>query len=288
MGITINLSSLRSRVIRTAATSVGIRRFATSGSMIESDEQGGASCTATAIQLFGALRFSVTAIVNLCVSIKNYVMNFNWNMGLDEANANLKSGIESLAGSFGGLLGASLGYLVCGAVPGILMFKFNEALALHVLKEVGEEAVQELAGRISGLIRQSSNVFVRGLIEYGYVAVTSGAKGIFTEVTNTILTASGRGQRLEQAKKTKKEPWSFNKGIEDFVESIPVQAIQNFVENFLEEADEACIEAGYVVAGSIDAYLAANQMSNRNILGEEQAVEVVFNRETLNQQTPTQ
>jgi hypothetical protein len=76
------------------------------------------------------------------------------------------------------------------------------------------------------------------------------------------------------------KPWSFALATEEFVEKIPNTFIRNFVEEFLEESWEGCVEAGYVVANSIDSYLAAEKFkqSTMPILGDTKILEITPNR----------
>ncbi|TAG73301.1 MAG: hypothetical protein EAZ23_10865 [Oscillatoriales cyanobacterium] len=67
-----------------------------------------------------------------------FIANFNWNIS-DES---IDKQIEGLWDAFGGLLGSAvgraIGWIGCGLVPAAAIMTFNEALATHLLKEVGE------------------------------------------------------------------------------------------------------------------------------------------------------
>ena len=62
---------------------------------------------------------------------------------------------------------------------------------------------------------------------------------------------------------------SFAQNVEDRLDKVKNPTARAFLEELLEEADEACIEAGYVVANSMDEYLAQN-----HILGSQHTVQI--------------
>jgi hypothetical protein len=74
------------------------------------------------------------------------------------------------------------------------------------------------------------------------------------------------------------ESWTIAKAVEKKIESIPSQFWRNFTEELLEEGSEACIEAGFAVAGGIDAWLAQQAMQQNNVLGNDRTVEIVPDR----------
>lgn len=294
MPLSIDLSKLGSRIVRaTIGDTTGIRRFAVSATTTRPSSAGGTlniwggasrffnSFLSTLWERLQTGTLTFTKIVGFITSAVRYIFNFNWNMDIDDVNQKMKSQLESLAGQLGSVIGTSIGYLVCGAVPGVLLFGFNEALALYVLKEVGEEALEDIAGQTASLIRQSFTSMGVGLLEYGYVGLKGMINSNFSSITKAFLETQGVDTtKLKEVQQQKKKPWSFAKGIEDLVESIPVQAVENFVENLLEEAAESCIEAGYVVANALDAQMAASQLTAQSSLGERHSVEVIFNRQT--------
>jgi hypothetical protein len=74
------------------------------------------------------------------------------------------------------------------------------------------------------------------------------------------------------------ESWTIAKAVEKKVESIPNIFWRNFTEQLLEEGSEACIEAGYALAGGIDAWLAQQARQNVSLLGSDRTVEIIPDR----------
>jgi hypothetical protein len=74
------------------------------------------------------------------------------------------------------------------------------------------------------------------------------------------------------------ESWTIAKAVEKKIEAIPNEFWRNFTEQMLEEGSEACIEAGFAVAGGIDAWLAQQAMQRNSLLGSDRTVEITPDR----------
>lgn len=294
MGLSIVLSSLNSRAARTASVAGGVRRFAVgalssqvTGNQISKlwngfTRFGGFLVGRIISNLSQGLAFSFTALWGFIISTTQFIWNFNWNATDEELDASIKSAFNALGSSLGGALGNALGWLACGALPGAVVMTFNEPLALHVLKEVGEEALDEIAGNLSNLIRQTANSVVRAGFTYIYKNVRSLYRESSMEFRNKLFDSGVTNQEtLNKAVADREKPWSFAKATEDAIESIPNEFLKNFTEELFEEFGDACIEAGYVVAGGIDSYLASARQAYGGILGVDRTVEILLNRESV-------
>jgi hypothetical protein len=74
------------------------------------------------------------------------------------------------------------------------------------------------------------------------------------------------------------ESWTMAKAVENRIEKIPDAFWRNFTEEMFEEGSEACIEAGFAVAGGIDAWLAQQAMQSDSVLGADRIVEITPDR----------
>lgn len=297
MPLTIALSSLASRTARTAATGgVGIRRIAVNATKTFDDDDGlssvwdglarfGGSLLRGVANVFsGIASFSWTKVWSLIVSGGLFIINFNWNITDQQLSDQIKQAETALAGARGALAGATLGYAICGIIPTATLAVFNEAMALYALKELGEEAAEEIAGLAANLIRLQ----LQQMLKQGFAALYKNLRHILRPaalgVAQLLVNAGILTQdSVNKANKNRKEPWSFASALEDSIESIKDPAQQAYAEEFWEELGEACIEAGYIVAGSIDAYLAQQKISNESILGTERTVEIQTSRLTTAQ-----
>lgn len=291
MTLSIVLSNMRSRAARAKVAANGVRRFAVgalqtevSGDVVHKIWDGFARFAGSIVGgvvkvLFAGLKWSVSALVGILVSSFNFIWNFNWNTDFDDAKAQLNTGLTSLAGSLGTTVGNALGHLVCGGGTTALIMTFNEPLALYLFKELGEDALNDIASNLGNLIRQTANLLAASAFKYLYASAKHFLEWASDEVKKQLVDQGHiTHEQIADTKKAKKEPWSFSSGYQKFVNDIPNQAIQNLLENTVEEFSDACINDGYIIGAGIDSYLAAAKIANGGILGTDQAVEILLNR----------
>lgn len=296
MGLEIYLTNMTSRAARKSVANDGIRRFAKNAIQDHKDSSGNligklwngftrfaGSLISKVWQILSAgIAFSITAIYSMCVSAFQFVWNFNWNATDADLDSQIKSSFVALSGSVGGTLGNALGWLACGAVPGATIATFNEAMGLYVLERVGEEALEEIAGNLANLVRQTGMSLTKAFTVWAYKNIRTLWRKPDSVVKQQLLSGGMNQQQADDALAKRNKPWSFAKKLEDFVDGIPNEFIKNFTEELFDEFGDACIEAGYVVANSVDGFLAGQKVANSNLLGEEKAVEILLNRDTDN------
>jgi hypothetical protein len=303
--VEIKLGDLASRATRkvVVGNSNGIRRFSLSGFGQKKDDDGNILSSAiSAIYKFGGflvsklfewgsslLSWTFSSLWGLVVNTYQFIYNFNWNQSDEQLDQTAKQAWETLAGSVGGLAGNAVGWLACGILPGAAIFAFNEALGVHILNEVGQEALQEFCANAAPVVQGTFRAIAQTAVGFFYKKArsywrkqqkskqeTEWAQKIANKELTQEQVDAQRKKRDEEEKEAK--PWSFALKVEEKIESIPNEAVKNFAEEFLEEFGDACIEAGYVVAGAIDSYIAKAKIANRTILGNDQTVEITFNR----------
>ena len=282
--------SLASRTIRNAVASDGIRRLSVGALTSQGSDEGG---------LLGAIldvgkrfaKFLIGGLWNLfqkilsidfsaiwsgIVQTSTFLWNFNWRVSDEELDNTIKNAFNSLGGHLGQFAGSAFGWFACGAVPGLAMFTFNEALALHVLENVGEQAFDELVSQASSVMYAAFNA----TIQAGFAWAYKNARNLLLREDGLLdqAVAAGiiNGSTASNFKKfaQEEEPWSFALKMEEKIESIESTFWRNFAEGFAEGSAESCIEAGYVVANSIDSFLAQSKIANENALGAEALIEV--------------
>ncbi|HIK27956.1 MAG: hypothetical protein N3E45_17115 [Oscillatoriaceae bacterium SKW80] len=287
MPASIATKDLISRKIRAAVANRGVRTFAAIQSA-KRDKDGGilgwlwnaGKIFAGIIgDVFNLLGIGIATLWGLFVSTAQYLWNFDWQITDKSIDEQIQNSFNSLGGPLGGLLGNAVGYLACGAVPGAVVFVFNKPLGVKILKEVGEEAADEFLGNLTNVVRLTFQKATESLILWGFKNVRKFIKSnvdffgrIFGARTKDAIRAWGNEGN---------KPWSFAQAVEDRIEKIPNRFIKAFVEEFLEEAWEGCVEAGYVAANAADAYLASQKLQEEetSILGEDRIVEITPNRE---------
>ncbi len=291
MPLTLDLNRLGSRIVRQTVGNGGVRRFAASAITTNDDDGEGGGFWSGLKQFGGFLLsgvkwvaswvgFGLTTLLDWIVTTVQFVWNFNWNATDKELDQTVASAFNALGGSLGGTIGNSLGYLACGAIPAAAIFYFNEPMGVHVLKNVGEEALDELCSNVANLIRQVGNLLIR-------TAVISTYKNLRTllrkpdSVVRRELVNGGKlsAEQVDKAVAARNKPWSFAIAFDDFIEGIPNEFLRNFTEELFEEFGEACIEAGYVVANSAESFIASQRMSNDGFFGADRTIEITLNRD---------
>lgn len=296
----LRLSELASRTVRSNIVGEsGIREIAPSG-----EEPTGlwARITSFVGFLFGellnfggwivgwigsAISFTFTDIWGLIVQTTQFVYTFNWQQTDEQLDQYVKNMQASLSGQFGGTLGQLTGWLACGIIPSAGIFAFNEPLGLYLLKNVGEEALDELLGELENLIRASLRLTAQASLIKRFKNTRQAIKKWNKEkdaddweiqFLNDVF--GGDIQDLIDSWGDEgNPPWSFQKAVEEKVDAIKNPNLRNFVEEFLEELAESCVEAGYVLAQGLDSWVLQSKMQRDEIWGQEQVIEVTPDRE---------
>jgi hypothetical protein len=254
---------------------------------LERSESGIWQAVGSIVQQFfglvsGALGFGQWGLSTLISHLQQgtqYLWNFNWNASDADLNQQIKSAEEALAGLIGGGLGNLLGYTTCGIAPSAGVMVFNPAMGLYLLKEVGEEALEEAAGYAATIIQSSffltmnkmfTDSFKSNRAFYNLVVNYAG-----TALANIIPGDLSWQQYRQQ--RAGRGLVSFADFVEESLETLPAPE-RNFWEQFLEESADACWEALYVMAGSIDNWIAQQRAARDILLGPERKIEVQPNR----------
>ncbi len=229
-------------------------------------------------KITGFFSFSWTKFWGFIVQAKQYIWNFNWNATDAQLDTEINNRFKQLAIQLGGATGNALGWLFCGVVPAATIMAFNEPLGAYALKAVTEEGLEELADNFGALFKQ---LYIQGTIAVATWAYKSVRKVI---KSNAKFVGKIFGAKIEYALQAWGEkdskPWSFAMSYENALEKIPNATLREAVEEFGEEFDEACTEAGYVIANSVDTFYAQKMLEKQQfpLLGEVRYVEITPNR----------
>lgn len=298
--LSLVLTDLNSSKIRTLVTNslAGIRSV-TGGLSEETKGENGSSWIVKTIKkvngwgasvsgfLLNALGFvgsvSVTWIVHQLVGLARFVWNFDWNSTDEQLDAQYAAYQTMLMGQLGGTIGNAIGWAVCGAGPGLIMLKFNKLLALRILKEVGEEAMDELVSNLRVLVQQATQLAMRKTL----ITTYKNGRRLLKELLRDPNGVGGKfaksigidPNRAKQWGEKGNKPWSFAIGLDNWIETIKDPGWQNFTEELIEEFFDACSEAFYVVANAADQYMMEQKLSQASLLGDQEFVEITPNRD---------
>lgn len=198
-------------------------------------------------------------LVRAAVGGVQRIWNFNFQISDKDIRNQQKSLLEGQASVWGEALGSMVGTL-CGFTLGRIAYSNQADLVrlnpdliakLDELRindfsedsELWEEAVENLKSAIASSSRAAMNI--AGLEAYLNVrkAVKAVARGV-----NLSSMMPGLSKMIETWGNEDQKPWSFASAQEEWVESLPDGAIQNFAEEFLESAQDMCAESSIQVS----------------------------------------
>ncbi|MBE9191438.1 hypothetical protein IQ230_13990 [Gloeocapsopsis crepidinum LEGE 06123] len=266
MPTVVNEAILRSRKTRIANTGdpQGIRRIDFAG--------GTASNTPTnwlqrklsqfAGFVFGlitkAFPFSVSNIFQMLVQAYFAIKTFDWNTAdqvleqqIKANNKIIKDGLAPIIGTYLGFGTIRLANMAIGKTIGKLG-QSSSVAAAHI-------HIPVISARVGLALAEEGNEELRGQV-MGYLMTVQGAVQR-NMIASFILTARKNRWFGWEPVTTQLPNASFANQIEEQIERLP-ENWQNFVEELIEEYEDAIIEAGYVVAFEIDDYYLSLKRAN--------------------------
>lgn len=287
MPLGISLSTLSSRITRSTSTGgTGIRRIVTDAtSAIRRTQTDEPTNFWDGLKRFGAsiltsvtwqppwLKFSFSGLFSGFVNATRQLLNFNFNATDAQLDEQIKQMEIAIASARGAARGTFAGYLLCGIAPTAALAVFNEPLALYTLERVGEEAAEEIAASVSNLIQLTLQKTVRS----AFINIFKNYRNILRPAAigfARILQGAGilDQEAVDKANKKRNEPWSISTALEETIDRIPNPIQRAETEEFWDEFGEACIEAGYIVAGSLDSYFLQQNVQENASRGEDHVI----------------
>lgn len=220
---------------------------------------------------------SFTALAGLIIQARDFIWNFNFNVSDTQLDRQMRAQWANYGSFLGGIVGNAAGWVACGAIPGAAIFAFKPAIGAYVLREVGEEALSELAANVSALIQTSIRSFSQSLFIWSFKNLRRSIKRL-NQAQGEKLFGPRWSQLIEQWGAENGPVLSFAQNLEDRVEAIPNDFWQQFIEEGIDEFSDACTEAIFVVANALDSYLAMQKLTQQNQLGAERTLELIPNR----------
>lgn len=230
------------------------------------------------------IAFTFQAIWGLIVEATSAIYNFDWNITDRTIDQQFEQAKIMIAGQLGETAGNAFGYLACGVIPSASILVFNEPLALYLLKKVGEEALDELAGNLQALITISFRLLLRSFFLDSYKNIRKAIKSyIRTRSTRekSAINSFFNGKitdAIDNWGEENSKPWSFSLEVQERIESIDNDLLQEFVEEFYDESKDACIEAGYVIAEGLDEWVLQQSQAEAYREGNEELIELLPDR----------
>lgn len=221
-------------------------------------------------------------------NIENF-HNFNWNITDEELDANWKSAMTQLGGQLGGTFGNLAGSLFGTGITtatqwGVTkLVKFNEGMAVRLLKEQGEEALDELFDNLRSLTQTVKQLALQSLAINAFKSTRRLLKWIVKDPNSdyvrglNILFGSDKIDAIRKWGEKGSKPWSFAIAKEKEYDVIAKKSKfwANFWEEYDEEFREGMANSFYIAASVLEQTAVENEM----LLGSTRAVEILPNRE---------
>lgn len=300
MGMSLTLNSLPSRAIRKVATSNAVTRtFKANNHGFKTNDDGGiiGAIIDAGKRFIGwilgklwsfvssFISWSLSAIWGYFCRTVGFFWRFQWNQSDEQMKASLTAAWNAFGSTLGGAVGNTLGSLIVLGGSTIL-FAFNEAMAVYVLREVGEESLEELCQQAATVTNAIIPLATNYLFSRAYMKIRNSlglnpdaayrsdadlkaeldgrvASGSLTQAQATELFNKNKAGR--DALKAERKPWSFANQWEEYVEQVQKDNPfwGNFLESLFEETVEAIQERGYVAFGAIDSFIASHKMGTQ-------------------------
>lgn len=289
MAIALNIGDLASRAIRKSAVgNSGVRRIAVNAAASTDREEGGVLGVYNAVNKFGRslmsfalnkigefIKFSWSKFWGQVTTAVKFILNFDINITDKQIDEQIKQAEIAIAAAKGSLAGQSLGFAVCGLAPAATMAVFNLPLGLYVMNEVGEEAAEELASSLGALVRLQSQQSSRTAFYTSFKNHRNLYRGAAINFANLLVKANVlNADVVAKANKDRNKPFTIANALEESIELYKDPEDRAFWENLWDEFGESCVEAGFIVANSVDSYFAMQKMANQAQFGSEKIIEI--------------
>ena len=195
------------------------------------------------------------------------IYNFNWAEDDKSLDAEIKAAYDGLYGLAGSFLGKSLGFLVCGAIPGAVAFSFNKGVAAAVFENLAEEAQEELLSSLSALANATFRSFVQAQLKKQFKSARRYLKKKPNHPLSKILREKMGEKNFREWGEKEGQTFSLSGAVEERVEAIKDPRLRNFTEEFLEEFADTCSDQLYNTVNTIESTLAAQRMMSRRGAG---------------------
>jgi hypothetical protein len=231
--------------------------------------------------------FSVSRLFQSITQTVGFLWNFNWNASDEQIQKQIDGLVKNLAVQTAGALGQTVAAVVCGAVPGQLLVKFDaplmarlasaggiskydpsKSLAATVNTELKEHVLDELCGTYASLYQAAQRASKQAQFLWLY------------RDARAFLKNSGLAEKFlgkDFAKKWGADdapPLTMSGKYEEAIEKLP-DFWKDIAEEFVENIVEGCQEFLAIGANAADSWLAyQRQFEQKSLLGRQRTIRV--------------
>ncbi|MBG1268250.1 hypothetical protein [Nostoc sp. WHI] len=225
----------------------------------------------------GIIGFSLTQLISTVASTSNFVLNFDINQTDAQLDQLLAQKIQGFYGLLGTTVGTSMGYLVCGAIPGAVSFAFNPAVGAAIMRDLDDDARSEILGQVNVIARTAFQTMINAELANRFKSSRRFLKKNpdtgFSKIVRSII---GEENWKKWGDSNNSSFTIHQNIIEKRIEAIPDKGKREFLEQALEGFADSCLESGYIVANNLDSQLAAQALMRQNLLGRPTDVSISF------------
>jgi hypothetical protein len=217
-----------------------------------------------------------------------FLYHFDWNISDQQIDKTTLTGVSSLAGSLGALVGSAGGWLACGLAPAAAIAVADPLIGLLVEDEVNEQAIAHLSSRLWGLANQASRQATRAAFLQSFKFVRRWVQDPTSLQYQIFKTAFGADAVNNWGKG---KPFTLVGHVQDTIVDVtqnPViqeilgkqgaTALQNALSSAAEGFINSCVDAGFVVTSAYSMAILEARQAKEVTLGGYKTVEIEFQR----------
>ncbi len=223
-------------------------------------------------------RFNIQGVFGWLVNGVEKLKRFDWNASDKQLKSNRENQSIMLASVWGGAVGNALGWVAgigVGAGVGVLCPVIGGGtLAKLIASNVAEEALEEAKASFGNAIAVTVSTLADNFLVDTYINFRGFIKKLPDDVKSKIWGEENVSFINDVWGKPGGANYSFNSSMDMAVDSIPNKQLKAFVENLLEEAWDSFVEAGFIIAQTLDEGYQQNRLAMQAQQGVIRTVEL--------------
>jgi len=220
-------------------------------------------------------KINVTAITQWAIALFDGAWQFNWDISDEQIDKNIINLQGQLISQTAGLLGNTLGKIVCGALPTAAIAYFNQAAAIHIARTQGVGVLAELASAYGTFITGAYFNYQKQRLWAAYKNVRKALKSALLSdnpISQKIVSVIPGGRATLQGwGDNKVEDWSFqsqrqkarNKLPEEWNGQLNTLWNQDSSEEFWDEFSDSCKDSLIALAQGIDDFIGLQKIQEQ-------------------------
>lgn len=200
------------------------------------------------------IEWSFSGLWDLTVQTFYELWYYDWNQSDEEIKKEIENNNELIIKSLGQLVGSGSVWITTIAVSAGLSIKYP-VLAGKIALALAEEGGQEIKGQLTSFLQTTTESVIKNLVMSSHIAIRRANK-------NRIRST---------------EPYILADKVETKIQKIKNKVVRNFIAGFLEGAEDAIIDSGYVISNTLDDFYLSQREAIEASRGPVRTIEVFPN-----------